>query len=498
MTLLPFFSKSSKTITSIEGKTYQELQRLSTVAARSYVTRSDAMKFCILPLSLHENKESKVLSISTTSKSVLDVVNYIRFSTGLEVEVVSYATREELQKAIYKAYAPTDVDISHLKTGSAEGEYAHLKVVEPDDDTGRTLFELIDYAHASDSSDIHFVPSSEGGMLSMRRHQTLRSHEDVFLSTNQLQRLINRAKVLASFSPDDHDKPLDGAFMRPTEFGGIKVRLSIMPTIFGEKMVLRITAHAEVRTLSSLGFDEEHTHYLSLLSKVDSGIVVLCGSTGSGKTTTGYAMLRQALDAGRSVVSIEDPVEAHLHGASQTEINKNKGLTYASFLRGVVRQDPDIIFCGEMRDRESITTAFQVALTGHFVLSTMHAGSPREALFRLLDAGVSPQVLVEQIRCILHQTLVPTLCSECRKKISYVLGGHPLYAVSEKGCAHCSYVGVSGSTPIPRLLQPTPHSTEVIDSHSLLKSFVESSIDETLKSLLRDGIITPESAAGLF
>lgn len=281
---------------------------------------------------------------------------------------------------------------------------------------GETLLTTLEQQAVSRGvSDLHFAPEKTSVRLEWRLHSILQKLAD--LSREAYETVVRRVKFLSKLKLNITTIPQDGQYTFEAEGRTINVRVATLPTKFGEKMTLRLLDPKRgIVSLDKLGFPEELNAQLAQLVELPHGIILVTGPTGSGKTTTLYALLSQIVGKDRNIITLEDPVEYEIKGIVQSEIDPDHNFTFASGLRSVLRHDPDVILVGEIRDLETAQTAIDAALTGHLVLSTLHTNSSIEAVPRLLSMGVSPYTFAPALRAILAQRLVRKLTEECRKK----------------------------------------------------------------------------------
>jgi general secretion pathway protein E len=274
--------------------------------------------------------------------------------------------------------------------------------------------------------------------------------------------------------------------------------VSILPTVHGEKVVLRLIATQSLATLEALGLSEAALSYFNTYLDRSEGLILLSGSTGSGKTTTLYAALSQLSKRNLNIVAVEDPVEYYVTGVTQTAIDERIGLTYPTVLRAILRQDPDVVLIGEIRDNESAQIAIQAAMTGHLMLSTVHARSAAEVVTRLRFLGVDPLSLVQALQLSVNQKLFPKLCQQCKVidlAASRTFGADVYKAV---GCPRCSHTGASGQIPAFEILEVRGQVAEIITSQdpnlvAELISLRSIRIEDEIRKLVFSGTIAAEA-----
>lgn len=376
---------------------------------------------------------------------------------------------EAVKRAFGKAVQV--VDLSHF--AGARGKSSIILL----DALGRNLFEV--YGNAKNSkddrnilehthriistavedlaSDILIDPvSSDNYVVRYRVDGMLRTAEDV--GFKQCVAIVNSIKAISGMDISEKRRPQDGAFVAKTADGDISFRVASAGVLHGEKLSVRILSQVGRQlTLADLGMDEKYQRLAKDSITHQSGMILVCGPTGSGKSTTMQAMLREIDFYTRNVITIEDPIEYVLPQASQIEINPKAGITFASALRSVLRQNPDIIFVGEIRDEETAATALGASQTGHLVFATLHSSSNAAAVVRLMDLGVKPLLVSSAIDLIISQRLVRKLCPECKAPESLDEAQLEKFRVKNvdvsrimrpTGCQHCSDTGYKGRTAI--------------------------------------------------
>lgn len=292
-----------------------------------------------------------------------------------------------------------------------------------------TLFyAFLDQALRLHASDLHLEPQDSGALVRARVDGKLRILSP-HLDLTQFLSLTSRIKLLAGMDIGQRRLPQDGSFSLVREQTRVNIRVSSLPSIQGEKLALRLLREQKWTRFDQLGMNRSiHEQFSRLLE--DRGLILVCGPTGSGKTTTLYAALHHLRSPDRNVITLEDPVEYPLEGVVQVQINPQAGLHYSTALRAALRQDPDVLLIGEIRDSDSAAMALRAAMTGHLVLSTMHTPVPSQAPLRLVELGVPPYLVANGLRAVLAQELVPLPCQDC----------------TGTSCPHCEGTGMRGRT----------------------------------------------------
>lgn len=319
-----------------------------------------------------------------------------------------------------------------------------------------------------DASDVHIEAEQEDIVVRYRLDGIL--HDVSHISKDSYRKLLSRIKLLAALKINITTKPQDGRFTIKSPDGDIDVRVSTIPTVFGESIVMRLLIQGKQGiTLEELGFTEDVMQIMKEQIARPTGMIITTGPTGSGKSTTLYAILQILNEPGVKIITLEDPVEYRLSGVNQSQIDHSKGYTFGTGLRSILRQDPDIVMVGEIRDEETAEIAVQAALTGHLMLSTLHTNSAAGAVSRFLSMGAAPYLLAPALNCVMGQRLVRRVCRTCRKKAhlheldesiqvrtraiisrmnekdrARISEDQEFYRSSEKGCAECNGIGYKG------------------------------------------------------
>ena len=312
--------------------------------------------------------------------------------------------------------------------------------------------------------------------------------------------IVSRIKVISELDIAEHRLPQDGRFKVKVLGREVDFRVAILPSSYGEKVALRILDKSQANLdLKKLGFSDYALETLDKVSLLPHGMILVCGPTGSGKTTTLYAVLKSVDSPDKNIVTVEDPVEFQLEGINQVTAKPDIGLTFAAALRSILRQDPNIIMIGEIRDYETVDIAIKSALTGHLVLSTLHTTTAAGAVVRLVNMGVEPYLINSSLVCVLAQRLVRSICSYCKE--AYILKNEvaqslkldvtkigKLQFYKGKGCQHCFNTGYSGRTVIAEVLQLTPKIRELILSGSQEQFIKHQARLDGMKTLREDGL----------
>lgn len=365
----------------------------------------------------------------------------------------------------------------------------------------RVVELLMQFAQSAGASDIHLDPRADGMMVRLRVDGVLR---DTHHFPNSFQNeVIARLKILCGLRTDEHQAAQDGRFRAPLANGGtVDVRVSIVPTYYGENCVMRLlSGEAQEYTLDSLDFTPENQEKILRSVKKPYGMILATGPTGSGKTTTLYTLVKMLNQPGVSIITVEDPVEYSISGINQIGINPRTNLTFPNALRSMLRQDPNVIMVGEIRDMETAGLAVNTALTGHLVLSTLHTNDAPTTLPRLLDMKVEPFLIASTVNVAIGQRLVRRICMDCREsKImsaaekqslketipSEILSKHSEFFVG-KGCPTCRGTGYRGRVGVHEVMEIDNAVREVILRKSSANDIREVAIKQGMVPMLTDG-----------
>lgn len=403
------------------------------------VPRTLALRHDVLSLSSDGNQ----LTILLPDANDRDVIDRVRLVTGMHVRAIG-APREIIRQKLSCAYPDAE-----------SGNFALVEAHRGDEAPAvRALDEIHDVAVQYNASDIHVEPTRDGGRVRQRVDGIL--IESKTLSIDLYGQVISRMKLLAGMDIADRRQPQDGRYAVERKGKSIEARVSSMPTLSGEKLVVRLLDHhARIPTLESLGMPQRQLTRFRRVIHAPHGFVVACGPTGSGKTTTLYAAMAERNVDSQNLCSVEDPVEVRIPGVAQVQVNVRAGVTFASALRAFLRQDPNVIMVGEMRDEETAAVAASASLSGQLVFTTLHSNDAPKAIDRLLELGVARHTIAAGLSAIVAQRLVRRLCEHCRVpfEVSGMLAREfalpdGTRAYRANGCRSCSDCGYDGRVAI--------------------------------------------------
>ena len=449
------------------------------------IPKEFAIKNLVLPLA----KTMSSVTCAVTDPLDVILIDNLRKITGCEINPV-IATKSEILKAIDDFYGKRDILIAAAEASyqtkdkfesvpEAEAEELSIDrlIARAEEAPVVKLVDLIvKQAIDERASDIHIEPFKDKISLRYRIDGVL--HEIPPPAKHLHLPIISRIKILAKLDIAEKRLPQDGSFTVRIEGRNIDLRVAAMPTIYGEKIVLRILDKTGIPLdLAQMGFLPQQLELFRWAIKAPYGLIFLTGPTGSGKSTTLYAALNEIKSSTKNIVTVEDPVEYHMEGLNQVQIKPEIGLTFASALRAFLRQDPDIMMVGEVRDLETAEICVRSALTGHLVLSTLHTNDAPSAITRLIDIGIEPYLLLPSLLLVVAQRLVRRLCPDCKEPYEptseererYKLGTDLIYKA--KGCDKCNLIGYRGRTCIAEVLHIDDEVKQKIGSEINFRDF---------------------------
>jgi len=461
------------------------------------IPKAMAKKNHIIPL----KRDGNELVVAMADPMDFYLINDLRLSTGLQI-LPTIATKDEITRAIAKYYDLQDFVSDWLEVQSPS--LAPTDTIESEDSPVIQLVNsILQNAIGQQASDIHIEPQEK--VISIRIRVDGKLQNERFLPKDIHGALLSRIKIMANLDITERRFPQDGRIRLLMDIKPIDLRIATMPTIFGEKVVIRIlNLNESVIDLNQLSFTEENlAKYLQMIQN-PHGLVLITGPTGSGKTSTLYASLKKLNREDVNIVSIEDPVEYQLEGINQMQVNSNIGVTFASGLRSILRQDPNIIMVGEIRDRETAEIAVRAALTGHLVLSTLHTNDSIGTLTRLIDMGVEPFLVASSLTGVVSQRLVRKICRDCKKEVEITSRERELFAMREikltklyrgTGCANCSMTGYRGRIAIQEVLVITEEIRRALLNGATVGHLYDRARDNGTTLLIEDGL--KKAVAGL-
>jgi type II secretory ATPase GspE/PulE/Tfp pilus assembly ATPase PilB-like protein/8-oxo-dGTP pyrophosphatase MutT (NUDIX family) len=474
-----------------------DLSRVSPRATQLVAERW-ARRYNVLPLAATETW----LEVATSDPFDLDCEHALAFATGRTIRfaLASPARIATVLDQVYRGDRTADrgdpaepaVDVQHL---GADAEVAPASPRSDDDPetVTRLVDQLLGDGVRAGASDIHVEPEEEGIIVRHRVDGVLRDVR--VLPRTIASALVSRVKILSGLDIADRLRPQDGRARVAVNGTPVDLRISTLPASRGEKVVVRILdARATILSLDGMGFTPAEYARVERLLQAREGLILVTGPTGSGKTTTLYAALRQVQDRGVNVVTVEDPVEYRISGIVQVQVRERAGLTFGAALRSIMRQDPDVILVGEIRDRETAEIAIQASLTGHLVLSTLHTNDAASAVTRLVDIGVAPHKIATAVKGVLAQRLARRLCEACRElraagmeeRRCGVPDGHPIGHA--RGCAACGGTGYRGRLAIVEVLVSTPAVERRIAAGETAECIAEAARASGMGSLWESGL----------
>lgn len=417
----------------------------------------------------------------------------LRLSTGFHIET-AIASKDDILRTISKYYE--DESFEDIFIDQPEETKQQEELTDLDSPVVRLVNQLMVSAVAQKASDIHLDPQENELVIRYRLDGMLKTER--VLPKHMQGMLTARIKILANLDITEQRLPQDGRIKTTIDFRPIDLRVSTLPTIFGEKIVMRILdLSSSLSDLKKLGFNSLNLErFLDEINR-PNGIVLISGPTGSGKSSTLYAALNKLNSEEVNIITVEDPVEYQLSGVNQIQVNQNVGLTFATGLRSILRQDPDIVMVGEIRDRDTVEIAIRASLTGHLVLSTIHTNDSVASITRLLDMGVEPFLVTASLNAVVAQRLIRKVCRDCGKKMPATTREQEIFAkrglaINEinrgSGCASCNMTGYRGRVAIHEVLLIDDAMRELINSNATPAKMREAAVNSGTVFLIDDGL----------
>ena len=443
-------------------------------------------QFRCFPVALHD---------STVTLAVADPLDFetlaaVRSVTGLKVKP-ALATEGEIIEAVDRYYAEAARPAAELETPSPElsEDLEHLRDMASEAPVIRLVNATIAQAVEKRASDIHIEPFEKEFRIRFRIDGVLYNQEPPPRELKQA--IISRIKLMARLNIAERRLPQDGRIKIKSLGREIDLRVSTLPTLYGESVVMRLLDRSagDFYDLRRLGFESHMLARMEYFTSLPHGIFLVTGPTGSGKSTTLYSALKRINQPDKKIITIEDPVEYQMDGINQIHVNPQIGLTFANGLRHIVRQDPDVIMVGEIRDRETADVAIRAALTGHFVYSTLHTNDAPSAITRLTDMGVENYLITSSLVAVLAQRLVRVICTHCKESAGRTLTpeGEYIETFRGRGCEQCFGTGFTGRVGIFEMMELNDDLRRLIMANADAVTLTEAARRHGMRTLREDG-----------
>lgn len=482
--------------------------------ALALVPESVAEKYQVFPYKL--NTKDKTLSVVMENPLDLETIEFLEKKTNLKV-VTAIALGKQIREFVKEKYVREKGITSEVSRAVEEREAEELvvkeasKKVTAEAPVAKIVSTILEYAVKARASDVHIEPQEDSVRVRYRIDGILQ--EKYLLPRNVQEAVVSRIKILSDMKIDEKRVPQDGRFFFSADGNDVDLRISSLPTTYGEKIVMRLLKKSQkVPTLPELGLRGRALKNLMDSISRPHGIIIVCGPTGSGKTTTLYSVLDIVSTSKVNVVTIEDPVEYQMKGVNQVQVNVQAGLTFATALRSFLRQDPNVIMVGEVRDTETAELAINAALTGHLVFSTLHTNDASGVPPRMLDMGVEPFLLVSSLNCVVGQRVLRRVCQDCvgemeipeetKQELKTTLG--PIYQMIEDkwksegkelklpkpvGCEKCNNTGYLGRIAIYEVMPITERISRLVVEKAAAARIQKEAMDEGMLTMKQDGYV---------
>lgn len=457
-----------------------------------------AREKCVFAFDINHGR----LMVATNDPVNFYIFEDLKVATGMEI-VPQISTKTMIEAAINKFYSSQAIDST---VNELENENEDELALEKEESEGRIdsapivklVNMMVETAFRTECTDIHIEPFKDRTRIRFRIDGEL-VEQEMKIPPSFHNSIITRIKILSGMNIAEKRIPLDGRYGTRIDGVNLDMRVSTIPCVYGEKCVIRLlsTADDKTRKITDLGMTDYNYQMFEQIIRCPNGVMLVTGPTGSGKSTTLYATLGELSQPNVNIVTVEDPVEKKIDGVNQCQINVKAGMTFAAALRSILRQDPDIIMVGEIRDGETADIAIRAAITGHFVLSTLHTNDAAGTIIRLVDMGVAPYMVASSLVGIVAQRLVKLLCKECKEKflledpedLKLMNRKEPveIYKPHPGGCRACHNTGYQGRTAIHEIIVTTPDIKELISSGATAEEIgAQATKNGTL--LLRDNV----------
>ena len=451
-------------------------------------------KYSVLPFEFDKNN-ANVIRVAMADPMDMLAIDDISIVTNLQVEPV-VCTIKSVNVAIDKYFGQDEVLTAvDQYAKEKEEQMAEEEDMYSEDVNNSPIVQLvktmIEQAVRQRASDIHIEPMERQVRIRYRIDGSL--FEKITYSTRLLPAIVARIKIIGGMDISEKRKPQDGRITQSVDRKEYDIRVSILPTVFGEKIVMRLTSKtALTREKGQLGLRREELEKFDHILSNPHGILLVTGPTGSGKSTTLYTALSELNTEDVNIITVEDPVEANIDGINQVHVNTKAELTFASALRSILRQDPDIIMIGEIRDGETASIAVQASITGHMVVSTLHTNSAASTITRLEDMGIEPYLLADALVGVIAQRLVRRLCPECKKPrkateeekiLLNIEVDREVQVYQPCGCSKCDNVGYKGRIGVYEIMEVTHDLKRVIAKNGNADMIKQKALEEGMSTL---------------
>ncbi|SDZ04265.1 type IV pilus assembly protein PilB [Evansella caseinilytica] len=460
--------------------------KVTTIVSKELASRS-----VLMPMKLEGDK----LLIAMADPMDYFAIDDIRLSTGFEVDVV-IATKDDIVKAIHKYYELEDAVEELYEELSAHEEVEADTVSGTDSPIIKLVNQFLVRAVQERASDIHIDPQEKNVVIRYRIDGVLSTERR--LPKHMQNMLLARVKIMGNLDITETRIPQDGRMKVTIDFHPVDLRISTLPTVYGEKIVLRLLdLNNSLNQLDKLGFTQKHYGQMVRLIEQPTGIILITGPTGSGKSSTLYAALNRLNSEEVNIITVEDPVEYQLEGINQIQVNPKIGMTFASGLRSILRQDPDIIMVGEIRDAETAEIAVRASLTGHLVLSTIHTNDSISTISRLKDMDIEPFLLAASLSGIVSQRLVRKICRDCKKERELTVRERAVFSrrgmeiekvYHGEGCPTCNMTGYRGRIACHEIFVVNDEIKQMIMNDKSSHDIFQYAINQGMMFLIDDGL----------
>ncbi|MCM3627148.1 Flp pilus assembly complex ATPase component TadA [Paenibacillus glycanilyticus] len=455
------------------------------------IPESMAKRYQAIPL----HKDGGKLMVAMADPLDYFAIEELRMSTGFRIEP-AISSKDELQRAIARHYGLQDSMSQMMIDLPTQEEIRETEITDEDSPVVRLVNQMIQQAVQLRASDIHVDPGETSVTIRYRIDGVLRTERAI---PKQMQGFITaRLKIMSKLNIAERRLPQDGRMKMQFEFKTVDIRVSSLPTIYGEKIVLRLLdLSTGVKAIDQLGFNNHNVQVFKEMIERPYGILLITGPTGSGKTTTLYSALSHLNEEDTNIITVEDPVEYQLDGINQVQVSPTIGLTFATGLRSILRQDPNVVMVGEIRDTETAEIAIRASLTGHLVLSTLHTNDSVSSITRFRDMGVEPYLIASSLIGVVAQRLVRRICNDCKdaheptdqERLFFKSRGiHVDKLYRGRGCGNCGSMGYRGRVAIHEVLHINNEIRELITLSGSLGELREAAAKQGMIQLMDDGL----------